>query len=36
MVCHKCGIKLEETGFCPACDSGMITEPDTEDEPTLA
>jgi RNA polymerase subunit RPABC4/transcription elongation factor Spt4 len=30
MVCHKCGIKVEDTGFCPTCDSGMLHEPEHE------
>ncbi len=30
MVCHKCGIKVDENGLCPICDSGMLNKPDEE------
>ncbi len=32
MVCHKCGIKVEESGLCPVCDSGMLNVPDDEND----
>lgn len=24
MLCHKCETAVEENGFCPICDSGML------------